>query len=342
MLKGEYTKFIPQNTAPNGAKKIALRREDGSLAGYVGLSYLAEPQRGEKLYSFGALSDVHIGEQTADEDFKRALTYLSANTNFICICGDLVHGGTDAAPAQIETYKSIVSGYATKPVYAIPGNHDGAYVPDWWNSTPTYTGKPLYYSFVQGNDVFIMVGNKSTGQGALFTVDELQWLYETLEANRNKRCFVFQHVRPDDACGNALGIYKTDDWGGTEQAIFESLLRHYPNIVLFHGHSHLRLHMQEYSRLANYDKSFGCHSIHIPSISVPRDTLSVVNPSITTIYAESEGYIVDVYPNGIHLRGRDFVKGEFLPIASYWLDTTLHTVEPGTYTDPTGTIATGR
>ena len=28
-----------------------------------------------------------------------------------------------------------------------------------------------------------------------------------------------------------------------------------------------------------------------------------------------------VYPDGIHLRGRDFVKGEFLPIASYWLGT---------------------
>ena len=38
--------------------------------------------------------------------------------------------------------------------------------------------------------------------------------------------------------------------------------------------------------------------------------------------------------------GMDFVKGEFLSIASYWLDTTLRTVAAGTYTDSTGTIKT--
>lgn len=25
--------------------------------------------------------------------------------------------------------------------------------------------------------------------------------------------------------------------------------------------------------------------------------------------------------HGVYLRGRDFVKGDFLPIASYWIDT---------------------
>ena len=81
-------------------------------------------------------------------------------------------------------------------------------------------------------------------------------------------------------------------------------------------------------------------SVHIPSLSVPRGTTSAVNPSIVNVYAESEGYVVDVYKNGIHLRGRDFVKGEFLPIASYWLDTTLQEIPAGTYTDSTGTIIT--
>ena len=54
----------------------------------------------------------------------------------------------------------------------------------------------------------------------------------------------------------------------------------------------------------------------------------------------SEGYLVDVYENGILLRGRDFAKGEWMPIATYWIDTTLQTVEAGTYKDPMGTITT--
>ena len=91
---------------------------------------------------------------------------------------------------------------------------------------------------------------------------------------------------------------------------------------------------------ANIDRLYGGWSVHVPSISVPRGPVSSVNLNRVELYAESEGYVVDVYENGIHLRGRDFVKGEFLPIASYWLDTTLQTVTAGTYTDSTGTIVT--
>lgn len=91
--------------------------------------------------------------------------------------------------------------------------------------------------------------------------------------------------------------------------------------------------------MANIDRVFGCWSVHVPSIAVPR-TDADGDFVFQTEYQDSEGYVVDVYPDGIHLRGRDFVKGKFLPIASYWLDTTLQTVEAGTYSDPTGTIIT--
>lgn len=61
---------------------------------------------------------------------------------------------------------------------------------------------------------------------------------------------------------------------------------------------------------------------------------------IEELNAESEGYVVDVYKKHIVLRGRDFVSEKFLPIASYWLDTTLQTIEANTFTDSTGTIMT--
>ena len=135
-----------------------------------------------------------------------------------------------------------------------------------------------------------------------------------------------------------MGIYAYDIWGGTEATVFESLMMHYPNVVLFHGHSHLKFYLQYGSDKANYDNSWGCHSVHVPSLAVPRDGDASGASSRTEVYADSEGYVVDVYANGIHLRGRDFVRGEFLPIASYWLDTTLQEVPAGTYTDATGTI----
>lgn len=337
-----YRHFIPENVSPRNTKKIGIYNAKGERLFGVMPGNLALKKTGEKIYSFGALSDVHIGVSTALSDFKSALSYLSDMTDFICISGDLIHGSpTDLTlEEQIAKYIECIENYATKPVYACAGNHDGYYVDNIETVIESYTGHPLYYSFTQGSDVFIFVGNRSDTTGSLFTVEELQWLYEVLEENRNKRCFVFQHVRPDDACGNALGIYTHDIWGGTEQIVFESLLQHYSNVVFFHGHSHLKYDLQQHSEVANIDKKFGCWSVHIPSITVPRGTDSVVNPSRVELYAESEGYIIDVYENGIHLRGRDFIKGEFLPIASYWLDTTLQPVEANTYVDSTGTIKT--
>ena len=337
----KYEGFIPQNVAMPNASKIAVFNPNGNQVGTIALRGLKFPNAGEKLYSFGALSDVHYQEDTAPEDFQRALTYLNETEDvaFTCICGDLTNNGT---AAELTAYKNAVDTYSPDtPVYAIMGNHD-------WrgglaNTIANYTGHPTYYSIEHGNDVFIFVGTINDWTTDVLSTEELQWLYETLEANRNKRCFLFQHIRPTKGCGNALGIYKRDgivDWGGTCGAVFESLLSHYKNIIFFHGHSHLKFYLQAYDELANYDNIRGSHSVHIPSLAVPRDTDWAAKPSEVRVYADSEGYVVDVYENGVHLRGRDFVKEEFLPIASYWLDTTIQEVEAGTYTDGTGTIQT--
>lgn len=330
-----YADFIPENIANVGAKRIGIYNEKGNRVGFIPLGNLTIPN-GNKLYSFGALSDVHVQYDTAQEDFQRALKYLNdmEGAAFICIAGDLTTSGT---AAELEQYKSYVEEYSSKvPIYAIPGNHDAR--SGLQNSIDQYTGNPRYYTFTHGNDVFIMMGLNADAEGSLFTADQLQWLYEILEENRNKRCFVFEHVNPEDSSGNALGIYKYDIWGGTEAEVFTSLMKHYPNVVLFHGHSHLKFYLQTLSDKANYDHSWGCHSVHIPSLTVPRDTNGAVDPSAVDVYADSEGYVVDVYENGVHLRGRDFVAENFLPIASYWLDTASQTIPAGEYYDDTGTI----
>lgn len=333
----EYQGFIPENVALPGVRRIGIYNKKGNRVGHISLGNLAL-QKGEKQYSFGALSDIHLQDATAQDDFQKALTWLTGTENvaFICISGDLTSDGTETEFLQ---YKAWVDAYrADTPVYAIAGNHDVR--SGLQTSIHEYTGQNLYYSFTFGEDVFIMLGINAEAEGSLFTVEQLQWLYETLETNRNKRCFVFHHVRPQDGCGNALGIYTYDLWGGTEATVFESLMQHYKNAHQFHGHSHLKLHMQRYAKLANIDRLFGGWSVHIPSVSVPRDTDGAINPSAMDVYADSEGYVVDVYENGVHLRGMDFIKEEQIPIASYWLDTSIREIQAGSYKDPTGTITT--
>lgn len=334
-----YDKFVPQNVAPLNTRRIGIYDENGNRVGQIPLGSLTPPNQGEKLYSFMLISDLHIGDSTAIDDYKRCLAWANENVDFVCECGDLIHGGADAVAYQTTKYLECRD-IATIPVYSTSGNHDGAHVAGIKTAADSYEHYLLRSCRQQGDDVFVFIGTRSTTVGQLFTEDDLKWLAQTLEANKDKRVFLFSHVRPDDACGNALGIYDYDIWGGTEQTTFEALLRKYPNIVLFHGHSHIKFSLQERDKTANIDRHFGCWSVHVPSITVPRGTESAVNTTRVELYAESEGYVVDVYENGIHLRGRDFEKGEFLPIASYWLDTTLRTVGAGTYTDSTGTITT--
>jgi predicted phosphodiesterase len=339
----KYEHFIPENIAPVGAKNLSVYNSNGQKICEIPLGRLQQPKK-NKLYSFGALSDVHITYDTANTDFQRALTFIeNSDCLFTCICGDLTDNGT---ASQLSQYKSIVDTYAkTKPVYAMAGNHENY---DIYNIVEQYTGKPLYYSFTQGNDVFIMVGHaggyRDTNwvKGEQFTVAELQWLYEILETNRNKRCFVFCHVFPhSDGVGNANGSYTNDMWTSTNGTVFENLMKHYKNTVLFHGHSHFKFDLQSLDNKANYSSKVGYRSVHIPSLSVPRD---VVDGSLSVLYAESEGYIVDVYDDYIILNGRDFIDneadGNIIPIATYKIDTTLVNIEANTFTDSTGTITT--
>lgn len=339
-----YKDFIIQNIAPLRSRRIGIYDAQGNRVGQIPLGTLTPPNPAKKLYSFGALSDVHVGYDTSVSDFQKALTYFDETEGvaFTCVGGDLTGDGSDT---QLAQYKAIVDGYSRNtPVYAIAGNHEGM-TANVEGRIATYTGHPLYYSFTHGDDVFIMVGTiggEIYSDGVVFTDGELDWLENTLEANKYKRCFLFQHifagVLNESVCGNANGIYTNWCWHDTTECVrFENLMKQYPNVTWFHGHSHMRFSWQTVADYANISLVDGYRSIHIPSLTVPRDDAND-DGSYEDVYGGSEGYVVDVYENGIHLRGRDFVKGEFLPIASYWLDTTLQTVEAGTYTDSTGTI----
>ena len=352
----EYTHFIPENIAPIGAKRIGVYDTNGKRVGVMGLGkFSSSLKKEDKLYSFGAISDPHITYQTSTEDLINALDFIEGSgCAFTCICGDLTDNGTEA---QLDQYHSIIEVNAKKDVYPIVGNHENhSYYKDEYNIAD-YTGHPLYYTFEYKNDVYIMCGcyawyeGDTQLKGQVFTKEYLQWLYKTLEANKNKRCFVFCHVFPfNDGVGNANGVYKLDIWTSTYGTVFESLMAHYKNTVLFHGHSHLRFSSQEVDKKANYSyvekENGGYRSIHIPSLAVPRD-IDASGNGITDLYAESEGYIVDVYEDCIVLNGIDFgaidsetnerAPTKQLGIATYKIDTTLKTIE-GEFTDSTGTI----
>lgn len=340
---GIYESLIRENVAPKGTQQIVVYNAEGAQVGVISLGTLKLPETGNKLYSFGAISDVHIVYDTAKDDFRRALRYFKNNqdVDFVCISGDLTDKGTES---ELTQYTDIITEVQmNKPIYAVAGNHEH-YRTTSNSYLSKYTGYDLCYTVDIGNDVFIMVGIASGSKDTkdkeeIFYEGTLQWLYETLEANRNKRCFLFEHILYAGGCGDVLALYPYSKIGQeSEGKEFKNLLKHYKNVIFFHGHSHMKFSLQEYGMTANYDNALGIHSIHIPSLAVPRDDPDG-DGVYDTMYQESEGYVVNVYENGIYLQGRDFKNENFLPIASYWLDTPLQPIEANTYT-PLTTLVT--
>ena len=354
------TNLIPQNIAPEGAKSLVVYR-DGAKVCNIPLGYLAMPHLGEKLYSVGILSDAHVttsgSVNDSQTDFPRALQYLQEKADFTCVCGDGVDSGTT------ENF-GLYKGFIHENVYSITGNHEFYTGGDKHDETTikslmrTYAGVPLRYTIssnptsaleedgiisdggnifhpaVDSNDVFIMLGIASDWSS--FGAGGLEWLHATLDENRNKRCFLFQHIRPDDASGNGENLNWADLWAETNTyaIVFEKLMKHYQNVYFFHGHSHFTFDLQTKNNLANIDEIYGRYSVHVPSVTYPRGT--PVTPAdiangFSTLMGESQGYLMDVYADRVVLKGVDFVTSTMIPVAQYCLDTVIRAVESKPY-----------
>lgn len=330
-VTSSYTYLNSFNIAPYNATKIAVCKSGTTKI----LSSSSLPSQflfdsstyGNKLYSFGALSDVHIDGDGSDErssasDFSRALKFFNSNASLVAISGDL---SCESGYNELSLFKDLVDTNATIPVYASRGNHDCRYS---ISNFETYTGGSLYFEQSYNNDKFIFLGMNAENYGdSCFTTEELDWLETKLESYKNQRVFLFFHVFMPNTCGNINNLYP---WSGlnTSSSIvsrFVTMMTNYKNVIYFSGHSHLEFACQRFGANANiFSDGTTCHRVHIPSCAAPRKNDTGTSSSNTYQYnAGSQGYLVDVYENCIVLRGRDFIKGKYLPIANYCLDTTI-------------------
>lgn len=342
-----YKHFIPQNIAPSGAKKIGVYNADGEKVCSIPLGGLTPPTNG-KLYSFGIVSDLHIYPLAAvawtpETKFDNALTYFENQGCAFCIaCGDLTNTGfylrtnesvvgTEyLSEAQFAKYKEICDKH-TIPVYEICGNHESYYgmaVTDNLDLLETYTGKgELSYTVTQGDDLFILCGQDNGS--SVMSDEDFTWLGNTLEANKDKRCFVFVHSHIDDNVeggvedsGNPCYARENSifgSWGATKTANFINLMKQYPDAILFHGHTHIMFEAQEFDKQSNFSEENGFKSVHVPSCGAPRTILSA-DGTWTSDDSGSQGYVVEVYNDCVILNGMNLVSKTPVPLGVYKID----------------------
>ena len=326
-----YESFIDANVAPYAADAIGIFDAAGVKAGSISINGIKADNAG-LLYSIGMLSDVHMGVETAEDDFANALDFLNSTVNaeFTCICGDITE---DAKETEYASYKAIVDAHSSsRPVYTTTGNHDvkgdgGVNVTLW----KQYTGQDLTFevsrTLANGKtDHYLFLGMSYWNFSAAYLESSIKWLEYKLEEYRNERCFVITHMFFPDRAGNMNEVYPDYNWlTGTQLNTLLAMCDRYKNSIWFSGHSHWKWSLQQYDDLANICRNpESGWSVHVPSCAKPIDSNGATREDRV---AQSEGAVINVYENHIDILGVDFIAGKYLPIATYRLDTTLQEVE---------------
>lgn len=272
---------------------------------------------GDKLYTFGVTSDIHLRPDNCGngiDDFNRTIPLLqNLGAEFVGIPGDLgYYGNTN----ELELYNSALNTLATVPFHVVRGNHDKPFTDADWL---TYTGYTANHEFVYYGDVFLFMSmdyaDNTTNAIESGYAEGLAWLKARLDRYKGARIFIFCHYPPSGYSGLADGQYYGWTSTATEDDELVTIINQTKNVVMFTGHTHYRLNVQDtYDNMNIYRFNASKTAlVHVPSNSRPRDA------SGNTVEEYSEGYIVEVYEQGVVIRGVDFVSGEMMPDYEYVL-----------------------
>lgn len=308
----------------------------GAAAGYYsfGMIPISVPTTSEWInfskFHLAVISDIHVrhNSQVAQDRFKNALDDLTQKIrpkpDAIVINGDL----GDGTPEDYATVKRIVQDALSTSRIKIPlfytiGNHEfyNAYhhphtdswspetFPNGENDTKAierflqFTQREKVYmdTYIKGYHLIFLGSEKSAmsenkiGDKAYLSDEQLNWLRLKLRENYipGKPIFVFLH-QP---------IVTTPDYKNhfiVQQEELNDILSQYPEVINFSGHLHLELGSKA-SVIQNIFTQYNDSS-----------TARTLDMQYRLVPNKSEGLYVEVFPDKVNVRGRDFLKKEWV------------------------------
>lgn len=261
-----------------------------------GVPYTAE-NPDELIASFAVVSDIHVETNNPDSyiNLKNVLEGIKAGENLdaVVYTGDNVMNGQ--ALENLFFYTAVRGVMPAKENYVIAGNHDfgngeGDYSQFRRNfilNNNLYFGsnitEPYYYKVLNGCYMIVLASEDLSVNDYVMSDKQLEWLEGVLEEAEaaDAPIFVFNH-HP---------VYLIRDRDSGELA---RILQKYDNLLYVHGHYHDDLDAENFYQWDNID-----------CINLPRITE-------TTEYEPGDGIVVEVYEDEVVVRGRDFIKGEWI------------------------------
>ena len=251
--------------------------------------------------SFAVVSDIHVETNNPDsyENLSDVLYGIKAGKDIdaVVYTGDNVMNGQFLE--NLFFYSAVKAVNPAENNIVLVGNHDlgngaGDHVKsrgDFITNNNLYLGNKIddiyYYRVING--CYMICIATEVGDPSRFEVSDEQYLWlegvlkEAKEADAP--VFVFAHFPIRDI-----------SQGGAK---FAELLKQY-NVALYaHGHYHNDLVS------GNFYNWGGINSVNLPRATETKD------------YEGGDGIVVEVYENEILVRGRDFIKGEWIDGLEY-------------------------
>ena len=318
---------LPNNLyMPNEANQIEIAVVEGVTESYfINLEDKLTLPESKYLFTFNAVSDLHIQSKSSSTLFnahlKRALKDIySSDSLAIFAVGDIINNSEES---NYEYFKSLLEEVKTpnaKDIYYAVGNHEYMYQTDMNIALGMFKeqfGLDCHYYSVELNGYkFIVLGSDDISSYGVMNSIQIEWLRSELaKTDKNKPTFIFMHQGLKDTVAGTLEteLGQQDHGFGSSRNTLRSILKNYPNAVVFTGHSHYSL--EEYKTFSygnGLDASFAnCGS------------MAYLNGYNTEDLGGSEGYYVEVYEDYILLRGKEFIYDKWIGGAQFYIP--LHT-----------------
>lgn len=282
------------------------------------------------IFRFAVISDIHVrnNDRRAQVKFKNALNDLTKNVqpvpDAIIINGDLGNG----IPADYVTLRKILQNVLSDsgtsiPIFFTIGNHEfykayhnpntNSWSPETFPNGETdtmaierflqFTQRDKVYTdtYIKGYHLIFLgseksaMSNKSIGDTAYLSSQQLNWLQEKLRENyvHGKPIFIFLH-QP------ALSTSDNKHHFIVQHEELNNILKQYPEVIKFSGHLHLELG-SEASVIQDVFTQYNDSS-----------TSRTLDMKYTLVPNKSEGLYVEVFDDKVNVKGRDFLQKKWV------------------------------
>lgn len=273
-----------------------------------GVPYEAE-KPDELVMSMSVVSDVHIERlnPTSYQYFYEILKNIKAGKDIdaVAYLGDNVM--TSYHLEDLLFYNAVRKVNPSDKQYVITGNHDlgigdGDYYASYKNFiayNKLYLGndidKTYYYKIVNGCYIIALASEDEEAEWFHMSDAQIEWMKGVLEEAKaaNAPIIVLCHfpifeISGEDSNGNPRD-YRDLAW----------ILNKYDKVLYLYGHRHNEL------KPNNFQEWHGVNIINLPRVTEYFD------------YEPGDGIVIEVYNDHFLVKGRDFVKGEWIDGLTY-------------------------